>query len=64
MKFIPHFSVYCANIGFFCETTKFFGEFLILVLISHTDLTDSFSLQETIRISTLQRHHYITAYGA
>ena len=30
MKFIPHFSVFCANIGFFCETTKFLEEFFQL----------------------------------
>lgn len=30
MKFIPHFSVFCANIGFFGETTKFLEEFFQL----------------------------------
>ena len=30
MKFIPHFSVFGANIGFFCETTKFLEEFFRL----------------------------------
>ena len=30
MKFIPHFSVFGANIGFFSETTKFLEEFFQL----------------------------------
>ena len=34
MELILHFSVHCANISFFFETTKFLGEFLLLALIS------------------------------
>lgn len=34
MELILHFSVHCANISFFLETTKFLGEFLLLALIS------------------------------
>ena len=30
MELILHFSVHCANIGFFCETTKFLEEFFQL----------------------------------
>ena len=36
MKFIPHFSVHCANIRVFCETTKFLEVFLIRELISRS----------------------------
>ena len=36
MKFIPHFSVHCANIRVFYETTKFLEVFLIRELISRS----------------------------
>ena len=48
MKFIPHFSVFCANIGFFCETTKFLGEFLLQAYHQYcvsTIITGSYSYQ-------------------
>ena len=34
MELILHFSVHCANIRVFCETTKFLEEFLLHILIS------------------------------
>ena len=48
MKFILHFSVFCANIGFFCETTKFLEEFLLQAYHQYcvsTIITGSYSYQ-------------------